>query len=168
METLSMQQILFDGLLISLLLTIIIFGSLYINPRLWLQDFPRQIREKAPPLTPAEKRLRTVIMVLFLAAVVVPLYISALRVEATNGGNAAFLTVFVHVFLVFNIFNLFDALVIDYLILAQMRPKFALIPEAEGLEHLFMDWRMHVGNYLKGIVFCAVFSLPIALLVVLL
>ena len=48
------------------------------------------------------------------------------------------------------------------LILTLMKPKFAVIPGAEGMEYLYRDWGMHLKNYLKGIVILAVFSLPLA------
>jgi hypothetical protein len=105
MNNLSIQHILADGLSLSLLLGGLIFLSLYINPRLWLQDYPASIREKVTPLTPAEKQMRGVFMLLFLAAVFVPLYLSGAGIEARQGDGVSFWAVFTHVFLVFNIFN---------------------------------------------------------------
>lgn len=165
MENLSIQQIVVDGLLVSALLSAIIFASLLINPRIWLQDYPAPIREKAAPLNAAEKRMRAAIMLVFLATLVGPLYLSAAGLATRSEGDVSFAAAFVHVFLVFSMFNLVDAVVIDYLVLGLLRPRFALIPEVAGHEHLLLDPRIHVGNFLKGFIFCAVFALPIALLV---
>jgi hypothetical protein len=165
MDTLSIQRIITDGLFISVVLTIVILGSLYIHPRLWLQDYPKEIREKVPPLSHTEKRWRGVVAVLFLATMVGGLYYSAAQLKAANGGTISFLSAYLHTVIVFNIFNLFDAVVIDYLILTLMKPKFIILPGAKGMEYLFNNPRMHIANYLKGIVFCAVFSLPIAFII---
>jgi hypothetical protein len=43
-----------------------------------------------------------------------------------------------------------------------MQPKFAALPGTEGMEYLYREWGMHLCNYLKGIVVCAVLSAPIA------
>ncbi|MBL8160535.1 MAG: hypothetical protein JNJ61_01010, partial [Anaerolineae bacterium] len=75
---------------------------------------------------------------------------------------------YVNAFLVLNAFNLFDALVIDYLVLTLMQPRALHVPGIEGMEYALRDPRMHITNYVKGIVFCAVFALPIAAVVALL
>lgn len=162
MNILSLQQILAHGLILSGLLGVLILGSLYYNPRLWLSDYPKAMQAKVPPLTRSEKQKRWVVFVLFIGAAMGTLYFSIAQLRAQNGGAIPFLAAYLNTFLVFNIFNLFDAVVLDWLILTVMKPKFAVLPGAEGMEYLYHDWRLHVGNYLKGIVFCAVFSLPVA------
>jgi len=163
MNTLSRERILIDGSLLSLAMGIIIFGSLIYNARLWLQDYPKEIRAKVPPNTPQEKRLQRLMMIPFLLFMLgVPVY-STYLLRAENGGTISFLSAYLNVFFVLNLFNLFDAVVIDALVLALMKPKFAILPGTEGMAYLFGDWRLHLKNYVKGIVFCTVFSLPLAL-----
>lgn len=163
MNTLSLERILIDGSLLSLAMGIIIFGSLIYNARLWLQDYPADIRAKVPPNTPQEKRLQRLLMIPFLLVMVgVPVY-STYLLRQENGGTISFLSAYLNVFFVLNLFNLFDAVVIDLLIGTFMKPKFAVIPGAEGMEYLFRNWGWHLANYLKGIGFCTVFSLPLAL-----
>lgn len=159
---LSLTRILVDGLLLSLGLSVIIFVSLYANPRLWLQDFPKEIRAKLPPNTPQEKRIQRLMMIPFLALIVGVMYFSVMQLKVENGGSISFFTAFANAFLVMNVFNLFDAVIIDYLILTVMKPKFAIPRGAEGMEHLLTDGRTQVNNYFKGIIFCLVFSLPVA------
>ena len=163
MDGLSWQQVIVDGLLLSGLLGIIILGSLYYNPRLWLNDYPKEMQAKVPPLSPVENRQRWLVAGLFLAVLIGWLYFSTSQLRAHNGGAIPFVAAWLNGFLVFNIFNLFDALVIDYLILTLMKPKFAVLPGAEGMEYLLHNWRLHVGNYVKGIFACALLSLPVAL-----
>jgi hypothetical protein len=164
---LSLNRMLVDGTLLSLGLGVLVLGSLYYNPRLWLQDYPAPIRAKVPPIKPTEKRQQRILMIpLLLLMFSIPLY-STYQSRLENGGSISFITAYVNTFVVSNIFNLFDAVVLDLLILTLMKPKFAVIPGAEGMEYLYRDWNMHLRNYLKGIVVCAVLSLPITLLAML-
>jgi hypothetical protein len=160
---LSVSRILIDGTVLCLVIGVMIMGSLYINPRLWLQDYPAEIRAKVPPLSAREKRMRYMVAVPFLLLLLGGPVYSTLLLRAEYGGALPFGIAYLHVFLLLQLFNLFDAVVLDLLILALMQPKFATIPGAEGMEYLYRDWGMHLKNYLKGIVICSVLSLPLAL-----
>jgi hypothetical protein len=119
------------------------------------------------PLTAQEKRQQKLMMLPFLVVMLgVPLY-ATLQLRTANGGSISFLSAYLNVFFILQIFNLFDAVVLDLIILTFMQPKFAVLPGTEGMEYLYRDWSMHLKNYLKGIVFCAVFSLPLALVALL-
>jgi len=163
---LSLEQILIGGAGLSLAIGVLILASLMTNPRIWLNDYPESIRRLAAPLTPAEKRQQRLFMVPFLLAfLAVPLLstVAFLRIS----GDAPFLSAYAHAFLVLNIANLFDAVIIDWLFLYVMKPRFAIIPEARGrLDTMGIGWQAR--NYLKGIVFCAVLALPITLVATLL
>ena len=158
---LSVEQVLIDGIILSLVLSVLIFGSLAYNPRLWLQDYPTAMQQRVPPLTNHEKRVQRLF--------IVPFMLSFLGITYLSTANfSTFLTAYLNAFLVLNIFNLFDAVVIDLLILTFMRPGFVILPGTEDLVDEFNDWGMHLRNYLKGIVVSAVIALPVALAAVLL
>jgi hypothetical protein len=151
MDSLSLQRLILDGLLLWAVMGVIILGSLYANPRLWLRDYPKSIQAKVPPNTPGERRVQWVLMLLFLGWMVGLLYYSATQVKAANGGTISFLTAWAHTFLLFNIGNLFDALVIDWLILTVMKPKFMILPGTDMAEYaVYHDVRLHLTNYLRG------------------
>ena len=128
MDTLSVQRLVTDGALLMGVMGVIIFGSLYLNPRLWLHDYPKSIQAKVPGNTPEEKRVQWVVLVLFLGALIGILYFSAAQLKADNGGSISFLTAWLHVYLLFSIGNLFDAVVIDLLILTALKPRFMFLP----------------------------------------
>lgn len=167
MNDLSLQRILTDGAILSGVLGAIILGSLVYNPRLWRGDAPKAMQDATPPLTDREKRERNLLAALLLLAMFGGLVLSATQLRAANGGPVTFLTAFLHAFLVFNLFNLFDAVVLDLLIIALWQPKFILMPGTEGLGHTLRDWGEHMRNYLKGIVVSAIIALPIALVAML-
>ena len=166
-DLLDLRGILLNGLLLSLALGVIVLGSLKYNARLWLQDYPRPIRERVPPLSPAEKRDRVVVAVLLLVVLFGGVLLETLRLRASQAGALPFGAAYLHIFLFLSVFNLFDALVLDLFILTLLKPSFVILPGAEGMEDLFNDYRKQLVDFFKGIVFCTVASLPFALLAVL-
>ena len=164
MDALSLHHILVDGSIISTALGLLILASLYANPRLWLQDYPLEVRERVPPLSAAEKRQRMLFGVVFLLSVIGSLLLSTLRLRAANGGTLSFGAAWLHVYLLFTMFNLFDTLVVDYLVVTVLRPAWAILPGAEGLEQLYLTGAAHGKGFVRGQAIGTVFCLPIALL----
>jgi hypothetical protein len=170
MDTLALQHTLLNGIILSLVLGNIILAALMYNARLFLHDYPKAIQEKVPQLSPGEKRDRTVLTVLFMGTLLAGLILETAQLRQMNAGLAGSLSfgaAYLHVFLLLAIFNLYDALVLDLVILTWLKPKCIIPPGAEGIEHLLYDYGKQLRDFLKGIVFCAVASLPFAAAVVL-
>jgi len=163
---LSIGNIIIDGLILSIAVSIVVVGSLAFNPRLWLQDAPADLRARVAPMTPTEKRHRVVVMVFFFTIIVVVMYSTLTRVHLDNDGSPDFWALFLTTWGVLMIFNLFDAVILDYVLLTVIRPKFARIPGVGDLtetsENLY--W-MHVRDFLKGCVIVTITSGVIAGLV---
>ncbi len=162
---LSLTNILSDGLVLSVGLTAVIIGSLRFNPRLWLQDYPPEMKALAAPLTATEKRQQTLVSMLFLAVVATVLYGSITRLHAINGGQPSLVTLFLHTYSVLMIANLFDLLVLDYFVLTLIRPRFAFIPGTEAALNTVNFIRFHFIGFLKGCVYMAVVSIVVSILV---
>ena len=140
MEGLSLSRILLEGALLSAVLGIVIIASLYYNPRMWLQDYPAEIRARVLPLSAVEKRQRALVAVLFFSIILATLAYSMAGLRVAGGGSVTFLTAYLHSFGVLSLFNLFDAVVLDLILLTGFKPKFAVIPGAEGMEYLYLNW----------------------------
>lgn len=166
LDSLTLQRSLLNGIILSLVLGVVVMGSLIYNARLWLQDYPKPIQEKVPPLSPAEKRERVVVAVLVMGILLGGLILETLQLRA-DPGVISFGPAYLNFFSMLFIFNLFDALVLDLFILTLLKPKFAIHAGAEGMEYLFNDYRKQLVDFLKGIVFCVVASLPFAVFVIL-
>jgi hypothetical protein len=165
---LSISRILTDGTLLSLAMGVLIIASLIYNPRIWLQDYPEAVRKLVPPLSDAEKRAQRILMIPFLLLFLVGPYLSTTALRAEQGGVLPFTVAYLNAFLVLNIFNLFDAVVIDLLILTVGKPRFMILPGTTLADYGWMyDWGMHLRNYLKGIAVAAVLALPVALVALL-
>jgi hypothetical protein len=167
LDTLALQRILMNGTVLSLVLGVIILGSLRYNARLWLQDYPKPIRDKVPPLSAVEKRERLVLGLMVMGVLFGGVFLTTLQLRTYPAGAVSFGTAYLHIFLIVAMFNLFDAVVLDLFVITLLKPRFVILPGAEGMEYLFHDYRKHLTDFLKGMAFCAIASLPFALISVL-
>jgi hypothetical protein len=151
----------FDGVVLCAALGVVILGSLAYNPRLWLNDAPPRTRALAAPLNGRERRDRNVVGVLFLLALVGATAWSAARLIRLHGATLSFATAFRHYLGVFFLFNLFDLLVIDWLVLLVLRPAFLSRLSAPGLtyEETVGGYGYHFIAFLKGMAFILALSL---------
>ncbi|MBI1279954.1 MAG: hypothetical protein GC179_17640 [Anaerolineaceae bacterium] len=163
MFSIVLQRVLIDGLLLSVLLGVLVMSSLKYNARLWLQDYPKEVQAKVPPISKQEKMQQRILMLPFLLLTLGIPYLSVTIAKASFGGVISFPQAYLVVTGVLQVFNLFDAVVLDYLILTVIKPRFALIPGTTWEEYSMADMRFQLRNFVKGIVICAVISLPIAL-----
>ena len=150
-----------DGAVLCAALGTLILGSLAYNPRLWLNDAPPRVRALAPPLTPDEQRARLVTGVLFLVILIAVSAWSAARLYARHAAAPPFAMVFAHFVAVFFLFNLFDLVVIDWLIVLIVRPRFLTrlsVPDL-SYEETVGGYGYHFRAFIKGIAVITVFSL---------
>jgi len=86
---------------------------------------------------------------------------SFLGVRTNAGGDIPFLAAFIHLFVMFTVFNLLDWLVLDWLIVVTIRPSFIILPGTEGLAG-YEDYGFHFRGFLIGIMITFVTSLLVA------
>lgn len=147
---LSARRILTDGSILSAIAGTTIGAVLYYNPAILHDDFPAAIQAKAPPMTPADKRQRLIVTIPFLAALLgIPLW-STLKLKRQNHRRLSFGAALINTYAVGAIGNLFDLVVLDYLIGVRLQPKFALLPGTEGMVE-YEDVAFHVRASLKGL-----------------
>ena len=139
----------------------LVLGGLYLNPRLMLASYPAEVQAVQPPLTPAEKRQQLVFGILVWGYALGGLLYFNAQLTARSG-LAAFLPLFLSTYLVFEIVNLFDLLVIDYWLLLVLKPKSLFIPGTLVLAQE-QGFAFHLKGFLKGSVLGAVISAAIVL-----
>jgi hypothetical protein len=159
-----MPTILIDAAVLCAALGAVIVGSLAYNPRLWLQDAPPRARALAPPLSTSERRIRLLVAGLFVVTLVGVTAWSGQNLMARHGATLTFGTALAHFFGVFFLFNLFDLLVIDWLLLLVVRPAFLSRLSVPGLsyEETVGGFSYHLRAFLKGLGFVAAMSLMAA------
>jgi len=158
---LNFSKLIVDGLTLSILSTILIGVSLRISPRLWLQDYPKDIQARVPPKTQKEKQQSTLIGFPFLFLLVDVPFFSTLALKQANNGNISFVLLLINAFGVFWTFNLVDLLLLDWLIGCTFTPKFAIIPGTEGAAG-YKDYVFHFRGFLTGTVLSVIVGLIVA------
>lgn len=132
------------------LATLFLLGLVFYNPRLMLQDYPPAIKAVVPPRTAGEKRQALILGMPFLLTLLLfPLY-AAFVFHSQNGGG--FLPLWLFTFGIVFAFNLWDWLVLDWLIFCTITPKQFVIPGSEG-HPAYKDYSFHFRGFLLGTVF---------------
>ncbi len=156
-----LATILIYGVPGSLVLSALILAVLWHNPRLLLQDYPKDVRAAVPPKTPAEKRRSAYWAVMFLLLLVAFPMLAALSAKAAHQG---FSGVFLSAFGVGFLFNLVDWLILDWLIVCTITPAFVVIPGTEGMAG-YKNYAMHFRGFLIGMVISMALGMLITVLV---
>ena len=152
-DELSGKQILRDGAVLCGVLGTLVMASLYYNPEIWLQDYPPDVRAQyGPPRRPGTRRQQWLVAGPMLLLLLLWPVRSTRRRQAGNGGRLSFPAAFLHAAGILGLFNLFDAVVLDYLILTRMQPSFAILPGTAGLPG-YQDLGLQGRAFLKGNLF---------------
>jgi len=143
------SRVVIDGAMLSAAAMLLIFGSLRANPRIWLNDFPPDIRKAVPPKTDAEKRQSLAWGLPFLAILLGGPLVSTALLERQSGGCATFGALFLNGFGVALFFNVVDLLIVDWLVLCRFTPHFLVIPGTEGNAG-YKDYGHHFRGFIIG------------------
>lgn len=150
-----------DGLLLSLIASLLLLASLWINPRVFLQDYPKEIQAKVPPKTRSERRLSLLLGIPFLLLLILGPFFSTLALQQQNSGGSSFIALFVNAFGVVFVFNLVDWLLLDWLIFCTITPQFVVVPGTEGMAS-YQDYWFHFRGFVLGTLLSAISALVIA------
>jgi hypothetical protein len=136
------------GALLSAVLSVLLLGVLWINPEVLLNDYPPDIREKHGPMSERSRRQRIPVAIVIGAVGVIVVVASLSSVRSDGGGTIPFLTAFVHLFVMFSVFNLVDLLLLDWPLVA-IGPRFMVLPGTEGAAG-YKNYRFHFHGFLIG------------------
>ncbi len=146
---------------LSAAMAVVILWSLRVNAEVWLGDYPPDIRERYGEISAKGKRQR----ILFAFPILLPLLGIAValvfRLHQLAGAELTFWQVALAVFVCWNVFNLFDLVVVDWLIFVRLQPKFIVLPGTEGMAG-YKDYLFHFKAFLTGVVVSAAVSLATA------
>jgi hypothetical protein len=121
------------GAILSVLMVLAFVGAAYLNPEIWLPDYPPDIRERFGPMSERAKRQRRLVgMPVFLLLTGV-LVLSSVRL-AQIGSESLFFSVFSGTFVVLLVSNAVDLLILDWLVFVTLRPRIVVLPGTEGAE----------------------------------
>ena len=164
---LNIERTILNGTILSVMASTLLVAALRFNPRLFLQDYPEDIQNQAPPQTDQEKKQSLLVGIPFLILLAAVPLISTLALKRQGGEEVSFLQLFLNAFGVVFIFNLVDLLLLDWLIFCFITPQFIVIPGTEGMAG-YKDYFFHFRAFLKGTVLSTAAGLVIAGIVLLL
>ena len=139
---LSLKRVLIDGTILNILLSIIVYGSIYANPMIWVGDYPPDIQAAVGETVDLPLAQTTIFAVLCFGVVIGVVLYSNARLRQQNGGQLSFLAAFVNSALIFFYFAVWDLLILDWLIFVTIQPSFIVIPGTEGLAG-YKDYWFH-------------------------
>ena len=126
------------------------------GPRIMLQDYPKSIQNAVPPKTKEEKR-QTYVYALPVLLIMIG-YPLATGAYLTVLHHWHFWQTFSFVWGLSMLFNLYDLLIIDWIVFCTITPGFLVIPGTEGNKG-YKDYWFHFVGFLKGILITGVISL---------
>jgi hypothetical protein len=126
--------------------------SFVIAPDMWVGDYPPDIKEKYGDMSDRAKRYRPLVAFLFFGSIfsVTALSISQLRLDTQD--HVDFWSYLLSTFIVLMVFNLFDLLIVDWLIFVTIQPKTVILPGTEGMAG-YKNYPFHFRGFLIGIGF---------------
>lgn len=149
------------GLTFSAVMVISFILAAFVNPEIWLKDYPPDIREKFGPMSARATRQRSLVGIPVLALMIGIIVVSIVQLAQIKGSDPTFADVFVNVFVILFVFNLIDLLILDWLIFVTIRPRIIILPGTEGAAG-YSDYGFHLRASLKGLVVAFVACLFIA------
>ncbi|HEY46853.1 MAG: hypothetical protein AMJ88_06855 [Anaerolineae bacterium SM23_ 63] len=164
---LNISKLIIDGGIFSAIASLYLFMVLYINPRLFLQDYPEDIQRAVPQKSREERRLSILLGTPFLLLLFAGPFISTLTLKHQSGGELSFIVASIHAFGIVFIFNLVDWLILDWLIFCSITPGFLVIPGTEGMAG-YKDYAFHFRAFRVGTVLSIVAGCIIGALVTIL
>lgn len=155
--------ILFYGLLASLIGSAIIFAMSWVNPRLMLRSYPKDVQAAVPPQTATEKRQTLLWGIPFWLCLLGFPVAAALAAKAAHL-NA--LEIFLSAAGVVFLFNVVDWLILDWLIVCTITPRFMVLPGTERMAG-YKNYGMHFRGFLIGTGLTAVIGFLITIILIL-
>ncbi|MEM7077833.1 MAG: hypothetical protein AAF513_04300 [Pseudomonadota bacterium] len=145
-QHIDLGLLLLDGAVLCLFIGMLVAGSFARAPRMWLRDLPADIQSRTAPMTHAEVRSAQLIGVVIVSLLFCGQVVSTLRYGFEHG----YLLALLHAYLLFQIFNFFDFLVIDCGIMLAIDPA---DPPIEGTAHAagYRNFVFHALASLKGL-----------------
>jgi hypothetical protein len=144
------MDILVHLLIYNLAASILIYGSLAYNPRIWLHRMPPEVRAKVPEKTPEERKVFIGVALPFLLLLFIYPAVYIAREGTTFLISTGMLLAF------FVSFALWDTLILDLLIFCRITPRFVILNGTSRGDYSNMKYHLLSGA--KGLAMSVVFS----------
>jgi len=137
---LSIKRVLVDGTILSVLLSIVIYGSIYVDPLMWVSDYPPDIQVAVGTVNTSIGQI--IVVVLSLGVIIGVVLRSNAGLRRQNDGRLSFLAAFINGALILFFFAVWDLLILDWLVFVTIQPDFVVVPGTEGMAG-YKDYWFH-------------------------
>jgi len=166
-----LTNMILHGIIFAIVITLyLLFTMVKFSPRIWgFSDYPKTITDTVPPQTKAEKKIGIFLSIpFFIMGLAFPI-ISTIILKVEYGGYIDFLSAFLNIFGIFMFMNFADLIILDWIIVGTITPKFVIIP---GTEHMkdkeYKEFRISHGKaHVLGTLFMCLLSLLLAFIIIL-
>lgn len=138
----SPRRLLIDGALIGTAFGAVVVVSLRIDRRLWLDDYPPDVRAAVGEVGQVSGILTAIVAVLLLVTLLGGFLASNRWLARDLGARFDFPAAFLHTFGLMLMVNAWDVVVIDWLFFVALQPAFVIFPGTEGLAG-YTDYGYH-------------------------
>ena len=127
-----------------------------INAEMILNDYPPDIRAKYGAMSEATRKQANKVTLPLLATLGLILALGLGQLREISGALTFVETLIVST-VIFQMWNLLDLVLLDWLLLMTLKPKFMILPGTEGMAG-YSDYGFHFRKFLNGIVFTFILS----------
>lgn len=121
------------------------------SPRVWgYTDYSKEIKDKVPPQTKREKLLAAMVALPWLLFVLGFPIFSTYLLKAKLGNEIPFWIAFLNLFVLVLLANVGDLVILDWLIISKLTPKFVIIPGSEEAD--YKDFSHHYKAHAQAAV----------------
>lgn len=135
-----------------------------LSPRIWgYTDYSEAIKRKVPPQTKNERIIAGVVSIPFLLFAIVYPVNSVLALKDQLGGVMTFSDAFIHLLIMMGFMTIGDLVILDWLIISKITPRFVVIPGSEVED--YKDFSHHYRSHLRGSIIMIILCVAIAVIV---
>ena len=162
-QELSLQQTASDALIFNTLLGSLIVGTMKINPAIWANDYPPDIKEKFGAVDTKTKRQSIIVAIPFFLLTGGGLIWSNIKLKRHNQGRLSFQAAFLNAYALILSGWFFDLTILDWFMFVRHTPDFVVLPGTEGMAG-YDDYGFHLREHLRALPMLAGFALIVAML----
>ncbi|MFX0211549.1 MAG: hypothetical protein ACFFDT_36565 [Candidatus Hodarchaeota archaeon] len=156
------ENIVFNGLFYTTICTIyLLIFMITFDPRIWgYQDYPEKIKEKVPIQTRRERVIAGLVGIPWFFFILAYPLISTIFLKTEFSGEIPFEIAFFNIFFMVFLFFLVDLVVLDWLIISKITPKFVIIDGTtpEDYKDFSHHYKGHLIAAIPLVLICVVFS----------
>ncbi|WP_371786511.1 hypothetical protein [Streptosporangium subroseum] len=140
------------GFAVSALFSAVLLGGALAARDFMVQDYPPAIRNRYGPKSPRGQRVTRIAGVVVAAGVIAILVTAMIHLYAI-APEAGFVTALAYAATILITFNVFDLIVLDWLVVVRWRPSIVVLPGTEGMD-AYDDMSFHLVGFAKGMIVC--------------